>query len=167
MDVRIVSGYLPGAIGRITELHGTYYSRHWGFGLYFERWVARGMADFLGRFDARHDGLWIAVDGERIVGGIAADGGETPAEGAHLHWFIVDDACRGRGVGRRLFETAEAFCRPRFHRAFLWTFAGLDPARRLYESYGFRLAREQDGDQWGITVREQLFERTYGNPPPA
>ena len=161
MEISYVSGYVPGAIGRITELHGVYYSQNWGFGQYFERWVARGMADFLGRFDERHDGLWVAKAGERIIGGIAVDGGESPVEGAHLHWFIVDEAFHGQGVGRRLFETATDFCRNRFHRAYLWTFAGLDPARRLYESCGFTLARELDGDQWGITVREQLFERIF------
>ena len=29
--VSIARGYLPGAIGRIVELHGTYYAAHWGF----------------------------------------------------------------------------------------------------------------------------------------
>ena len=40
----------------------------------------------------------------------------------------------------------------------LWTFAGLDAARRLYERAGFRLAEERRGTQWGIEVTEQRFE---------
>ena len=35
-DVRL-SGYIPGAIGRISELHGKYYHEHWGFDLFFEQ----------------------------------------------------------------------------------------------------------------------------------
>jgi len=32
-----LSGYIPGAIGRIAELHGTYYHKHWGFGFFSSR----------------------------------------------------------------------------------------------------------------------------------
>jgi hypothetical protein len=35
-----LSGYIPGAIGRIVELHGRYYHEHWGFDLFFESKVA-------------------------------------------------------------------------------------------------------------------------------
>ena len=34
-EFRIESGYKPGSIGRIAELHGTYYHVHWGFGCVF------------------------------------------------------------------------------------------------------------------------------------
>ena len=53
----IVTGYRPGVLGRITELHGTYYHRHAGFGVFFEARVARGLADFLERYDDEHDGI--------------------------------------------------------------------------------------------------------------
>ena len=54
---RIVTGYSPGAIGRIAEMHGTYYHRHWKFGLFFEAKVATEIADFLSIFDKERDGL--------------------------------------------------------------------------------------------------------------
>ena len=38
-----LGGYRPGANGRVTEFHGRYYHRHWGFGLYFESKVAAGL----------------------------------------------------------------------------------------------------------------------------
>jgi hypothetical protein len=40
---------------------------------------------------------------------------------------------------------------------YLWTFQGLDAARRLYEKHGFRLAEEREGSQWGERVLEQRF----------
>ncbi len=42
----------------------------------------------------------------------------------------------------------------------LWTFRGLDAARRLYEANGFALVEEQPGRQWGEEVIEQRFVRT-------
>ena len=42
---------------------------------------------------------------------------------------------------------------------WLTTFAGLEPARHLYESYGFTLKLEQEGEAWGTVVKEQEFRR--------
>jgi len=41
----------------------------------------------------------------------------------------------------------------------LWTFQGLDAARRLYEAHGFVLVEQWSGDQWGQAMVEQRFER--------
>ncbi|GAI69557.1 unnamed protein product, partial [marine sediment metagenome] len=35
-NVEMVKGYIPGSIGRIAELHGTYYNEHWDFTVFFE-----------------------------------------------------------------------------------------------------------------------------------
>ncbi len=156
--VTFAVGYRPGALGRIAELHSTYYAEHWGFGLFFEAKVATELAAFLQRYDAAHDRLWTAVRRGRIIGSVAIDGSKAGAEGAHLRWFILAEECRGYGVGRRLLDEAIAFCRIcGFGRIFLWTFAGLDAARHLYEAAGFRLEHEVSADQWGKTMREQCF----------
>jgi GNAT superfamily N-acetyltransferase len=158
-EVRIIRGYVPGAIGRVAELHAAYYHREWGFGLFFEARVATELAAFLGRYDEGRDGFWTAqVDG-RIEGAIAIDGAHAEAEGAHLRWFIVSDELRGQGAGRRLIETALSFCRScGYVRVYLNTFEGLHAARRLYERHGFRLVGEHLGTQWGREVNEQRFE---------
>jgi GNAT superfamily N-acetyltransferase len=157
-DVRL-SGYIPGAIGRIAELHATYYYTHWKFGLFFESKVAIELSEFLRRFNEAHDGFWVASIGEKIVGAIAIDGVNHGSKGAHLRWFIVAAENQGRGIGKILIEEAIDFCRKKkFPRVYLWTFAGLDPARHLYEKFGFRLCEELEGNQWGRTVTEQKFE---------
>jgi len=35
-DFDLVTGYTPGVIGRVSELHSLYYFEHWGFNEYFE-----------------------------------------------------------------------------------------------------------------------------------
>jgi GNAT superfamily N-acetyltransferase len=83
----------------------------------------------------------------------------TQSQGAHLRWFIVSDAWRGKGAGRRLIHTALSFCRNRgYAQVHLWTFEGLNAARHLYEQAGFKLVEEHRGTQWGTGVNEQRFE---------
>jgi GNAT superfamily N-acetyltransferase len=157
--VEIVSGYIPGAIGRIVELHGAFYARRAGFGLYFESKVARELCEFLEHYDEGRDGLWLAVCDGRVEGSVAIDGSRAGIEGAHLRWFIVADPFQGRGIGQRLLQKALDFCRARgCEKIHLWTFGGLDAARRLYERAGFCLTTQQRGGRWGIEVDEQRFE---------
>jgi len=139
MSLEIANRYVPGAIGRITELHGTYYEQHADFGLYFESKVACELSEFLRRYDSTRDGIWLALSHGRIEGSIVIDGVEADTEGAHLRWFIVSDSLRGNGVGSKLITIALDFCRMRqYKKIYLWTFEGLNAARHLYEKHGFQ-----------------------------
>ncbi|WP_137157049.1 bifunctional helix-turn-helix transcriptional regulator/GNAT family N-acetyltransferase [Rhizobium sp. FKL33] len=165
-QLEIVSGYRPGAIGAVVALHARYYARHWRFGAAFEAKVAAGLADFVGRLDRPNNEMWLAVMGDDIVGSAAVDGEDLGDGKAHLRWVIVDEVLQGQGVGRRLLERALAFADARaFRETHLWTFAGLDAARALYERAGFSLSEEWRGDQWGTEVTEQRFLRLRPTPP--
>ena len=154
----IVKGYVPGAIGRIAELHGCYYSEHWGFDLFFEAKVATDMSEFLSRLDEDRDGLWTICKGNRVEGALAIDGAKAESEGAHLRWFILSSEVRGSGYGIRLMEKAVDFCkRCGYRQVYLWTFDGLHAARHLYEKFEFRLSEQHEGTQWGTKVLEQKF----------
>ncbi|KAF1709033.1 GNAT family N-acetyltransferase [Pseudoxanthomonas sacheonensis] len=160
MALTVQQGYVPGCIGRITELHADYYSRLVGFGLPFEAKVAGGLVAFFEQYQAGRDGIWLAVEGNRIQGSIAIDGSRAEEEGAHLRWFIASEETRGTGIGSRLMDHAMEHCIAQgFRRVYLWTFEGLETARHLYERHGFRLVHQQAGDQWGKLVNEQRFER--------
>ncbi len=158
-EVEIEIGYIPGAIGRISELHGTYYHENWGFGLYFEAKVAEELSEFLKRYNKHSDGIWVATLNGRVEGSIVIDGIHTKEKGAHLRWFIISDVLRGKGVGKQLINKAIDFCKDRGHKKiYLWTFEGLNAAKYLYENVGFKLIKEQIGFQWGTEVNEQYFE---------
>jgi len=158
MDGITIAGYVPGAIGRVAELHALYYGKAWGFGLSFEAQVAAGLAEFLQRLDPARDGFWTVSRAGRVCGAVAIDGARAGSSGAHLRWFILADELRGQGLGDRLLREAVAFCRGCGHPSIcLWTFQGLDTARRLYEKHGFRLVEECEGRRWGTLVLEQRF----------
>ncbi len=156
----IAAGYAPGLIGDVTRLHSTFYARESGFGATFEATVAEGLANFVPRLINPANQIWHVNVGGNFAGSIAIDSEDLGGAIAHLRWFIVSDAVRGSGVGRRLLRTALDHCDQNgFAQTHLWTFQGLDAARRLYEANGFALAEEQWGSQWGTKVREQRFVR--------
>ncbi|MFZ6732296.1 bifunctional helix-turn-helix transcriptional regulator/GNAT family N-acetyltransferase [Undibacterium sp. Ji42W] len=159
-EVNIQCGYHPGVLGRAVEMHARYYARTSGFGHFFEAKVASGIAGFVGRLDRSCNQLWFAVSDGKVVATIAIDGEDLGDNIAHLRWFIVDDELRGSGIGRRLLSEAVSFCDQRqFSEIQLWTFKGLDAARRLYEQAGFIMLEERPGQQWGEEVIEQRFAR--------
>lgn len=153
-----VAGYYPGCLGRITEVHATYYHEHWGFDVSFETQVGREISDFMERFQPDRDGIWIAAVDGTFAGAIAIDGAGHGDEGARLRWFIVDSPHQGLGIGQILITKALDFCRAAGHkRIYLWTFEGLDQARLLYERAGFVLDEEHEVEQWGTQINEQKF----------
>jgi len=157
-DVQL-TGYFPGAVGKVTELHAVYYHENLGFDVSFETQVGRELSDFIRNVQEKRDGFWaVLVDGT-FRGAVAIDGTLAENEGARLRWFIVDPGFHGRGLGSLLLNKAVEFSREAGHRkVFLWTFQGLNRARLLYERAGFRLAEEHAVQQWGGKLIEQKFE---------
>ncbi|WP_118134275.1 N-acetyltransferase [Oceanicella sp. SM1341] len=164
--MEILTEFEPGALGEVVSLHARHYARHWGFGTVFECKVAREMADFAAR-RAADDLVLLARDEAGIAASLILDAGDPASgpRGAHLRWFIVAGRARGSGLGRRLLARAVARAEAvSGGRAWLTTFAGLAPARHLYEAHGFVLAREEEGAAWGTRVIEQEFRRP-ADPP--
>jgi len=158
-DFKIENGYIPGSIGRIAELHGTYYHDQWKFGLYFETKVATELSEFFQRYDKERDAFWTVLKNGRVEGSIVIDGIHAENYGAHLRWFILSASLKGKGIGKNLIHKAIRFCWNKGYKSInLWTFEGLYAARHLYENTGFKLVEQKNGIQWGSEVVEQRFE---------
>ena len=154
-----ISGYYPGVVGKITEIHAVYYHDNWGFDVSFETQVGRELSEFVAQFDADRDGLWVATKNGEFAGAIAIDGQNAFTDGARLRWFIVVPDFQKSGIGKALILQAVDFCkRKRFPKVYLWTFEGLTKARRLYEAVDFHLNEEDEVNQWGQRIKEQKFE---------
>jgi GNAT superfamily N-acetyltransferase len=150
-------GYRPGFIGRITEVHAIYYHQNWGLDLSFESQVASELAEFLTRYDPGRDLFQVALSGPLFAGSAVVDGSAEP-DAARLRWFIVVPNLRGRGIGSTLLEASKNFAKNAgYKELYLWTFDGLEEARRLYERAGFSMEDEQQIDKWGGMIREQKY----------
>lgn len=158
-ELEIVTGYTPGIIGRVAELHALYYSREWNFGHFFEAKVATELSSFIDRYDKSKDCIWSLTANGTIEGSITIDSSIEKPKVAHLRWFIVSDNVKGTGIGNQLMKKAIDFCyQLPLENIYLWTFKGLEPAKHLYQKFGFDLVEEFKGSQWGKTVTEQRFE---------
>ncbi|APV44578.1 L-amino acid N-acyltransferase YncA [Dehalogenimonas formicexedens] len=139
-EIVLEEGFKPGYIGRMIQMQGEYYDVAWERpGVSFEVMMARQMCDFHDQYLPGTDLLITAhVDGI-MAGNIAVLGSQNERPGARLRWFHVDPACQNRGIGRILLIRAIEFCRQAgFKSVWLWTMEGLDAARHLYDSLGFK-----------------------------
>ena len=159
--MKIITEFAPGSLGTIIALHGQHYAQNWGFGTFFEAKVAHELAAFAGRM-ASNDLVILAYDDEGLAASIVLDLNDPVSgeRGGHLRWFICAERCRGTGIGRTLMDRAMSHADEHSNgNVWLTTFAGLEPARHLYERFGFILTHEQEGEAWGTVVKEQEFRR--------
>jgi GNAT superfamily N-acetyltransferase len=161
--VRYVEGVHPGYVGRITQLHGEYYTNAWGPCPRFETLVARELADLCDEYDSDQDLLLTAHADGVLVGSIAIMGPRDARDAAQLRFYILDERYQGRGIGRTLLERALGFCRERgYRRVSLWTVEGLPRSFRLYESAGFRVVERVPDERYTVPRVALRMELTLG-----
>lgn len=136
-----------GDLGRIIALHGEVYDSLPGYGLPFEAYVARTIAEYY--LDAGGVGrIWLAERDSTLAGCAAMvlrDG-----EFGQLRWVLVDPSARGIGLGKDLVNRALDYARDNAcSRIFLETTDGLPESQRLYETLGFEVVSD---------VREELWD---------
>ena len=130
-------------------MHARYYAQEVGFGAVFESKVAAGMAAFVDRLDRPDNGIVGGRRGrkDRRDGGDRRRGSRRyPRRICVGSSWMTDDAGPASADAS---AKAVAFCDARgFAETWLWTFRGLDAARRLYEgraSYSSRNAPARNG----------------------
>lgn len=98
--------------------------------------------------------VYVARDGSRIVGYRMA---ERRGDDVFLHGLFVDDAYRGRGIGRALF-TAPLTLVPKGGSAHLTVLADNVVARTLYESRGFRVITSPRTSFYGAPQLDMVWQ---------
>jgi DNA-binding MarR family transcriptional regulator/N-acetylglutamate synthase-like GNAT family acetyltransferase len=149
----------PGDMGWIVERHAVLYHASHGWDDTFEAMVAGIARDFLESFDPAFERSWIAeVDGRR-AGSIALV--QHSSTVGQLRLLLVEPWARGLGIGARLVSECVGQARHvGYRRMILFTVAGLESARRLYEAEGFELTEEEPGHAWGKDHVAQTWELT-------
>jgi len=134
-DISIRHELRTGDLGRIIALHGEAYDTLPGFGLPFEAFVARTLAEYV--LDTGGAGrIWMAERDDRLVGcsALVLRGNGL----GQLRWILVDTSARGIGLGRELVNRALDYARDNAcSKIFLETTDGLPESQQLYEKLGF------------------------------
>jgi len=145
-DIFIRTDLRPGDLGRIISLHGEVYDPMGGYGLQFEAFVGRTIAEFVLDNDARGQ-IWLAERGDRLVGCTAIALRDNNV--GQLRWVLVDPSARGLGIGKQLVYSAMDYCREKgCERVFLETTDGLPESQTLYEKLGFEVTSEVVEELW-------------------
>jgi GNAT superfamily N-acetyltransferase len=112
------------------------YASGLGIDLCFQRF-AEELAGLPGSYARPVGGIWLAIVGGEVAGGVALR--PLGAEACELKRMYVRPAFRGQGVGRQLVDRALAEARHAgYRRVCLDTLASMDAAISLYRSVGFR-----------------------------
>jgi len=146
-EISIRTDLRPGDLGRIVTLHGEVYDPLGAYGLRFEAFVGRTIAEFVLDNDARGR-IWLAERDERLVGCAAIVLRDSKL--GQLRWVLVDPSERGRGLGERLVVSALEYCQEKgCEKIFLETTDGLPESQTLYEKLGFQVTSK---------IREELWD---------
>lgn len=156
-DITIRTEIRPGDIGFITYLHGLLYSQEYNYNYNFERYVAVGLDEFLANYDEKKDHMWVAEDGDKIIGSVVIMGRSGAT--AQLRYFILLPEYRGLGLGKKLMQLAMDFCKSAGYRSvYLWTAEELHTAAHLYKIFGFKKTRQIPQNHWGKEVVEDCYD---------
>lgn len=131
----------------------------------FQSYIERAIQKELGRIEEYYfaregQGFWIAEE-SRVVGMVGIE--RHADDSAELRRMAVEKTHRGKGIGRELLATAEAFCREQGYRRVVLSTSELQiAAARLYESRGYRRVREEkDADATHKSVGAGLTRYHY------
>jgi len=101
----------------------------------------RDLADIPGTYQDAGGEFWVLEDGRLVAGcvGVTRESAET----CELHRLYLLPSYRGRGLGRRLIETAIEWCRENGCReVVLWSDIRFEAAREVYIRCGFSPAQK-------------------------
>ena len=152
----LLRGLQVGDIGLIASRQGQLYTQEYGWDETFEALVAEIAARFVQKFDPKWERAWVAEQGGRVVGSVFVV--RKSPRVAQLRLLYVDPAARGQGLGARLVDECIRFARTKGYRSMmLWTNAGLDAARHIYEARGFVLQKEERHRSFGKNLVGQFW----------
>lgn len=145
-DISIRHELRCGDLGRIVSLHGQAYEPLDGFGLRFEAYVARTIAEYVLDNDARGR-IWLAERGAELIGCTAVALRDYNA--SQIRWVVVDPSARGVGLGKELVGRAVDYCKAKGRDPiFLFTTDGLSESQSLYGKLGFNVTSNDTEELW-------------------
>ena len=154
-DINIRTEIQPGDLGMVIHLHGSLYSKEYGFGIGFETYVAEGLVGFYRNYNPAKDRAWICEHEGQVIGSIFL---VDRCDSAQLRYFIIRPKYRSIGLGKKLMNEYLGYLRiGGYKSSYLWTTSELLAAAALYKRYGFVLSKEKESSLFGKNVIEQKY----------
>lgn len=155
-EISIHTELRPGDIGYVIHLHGVLYAKEYGYGLQFESYVAKGLAEFYEKYDPERNRVWVCEHNGRMVGFLLL---MDRVAAAQLRYFLIEPEYRGLGLGSKLLNLYMEFLRKcGYKESYLWTTHELSTAALLYTRIGFKLTEEKESTAFGKPLREQRYD---------
>jgi GNAT superfamily N-acetyltransferase len=156
-SVTIRAGAQPGDLGWVIARHGEIYAREYGWNSDFEVLVAEIATAFFKSHDSATEHCWFARVNGRNAGCVFLV--RSSERIAKLRMLIVEAEFRGLGIGEALVRTCIDFAIAcGYERMTLWTNSVLEPARRLYERFGFELVASEPLKAFGQDLISETWE---------
>ncbi|WP_373331048.1 bifunctional helix-turn-helix transcriptional regulator/GNAT family N-acetyltransferase [Salmonirosea aquatica] len=155
-DIVIRTDLRPGDVGFVIMAHGELYQKEYQYGINFETYVAKGMAEFYERYDPDRSRVWVCEHLGRRVGFLLL---MARGNAAQLRYFFLSPEYRGVGLGKKLMQLYMDFLREKgYLSSYLWTTHELFTAASLYKRAGFKLVEEMPSNAFGKVLTEQKYE---------
>ncbi len=159
-NISIRTELKSGDLGYVIYRHGKLYSEENDYGLPFEAYVARGLAEFYQTYDSEKDCVWVCEDGDKIIGFLLLM--HRNNDSAQLRYFYLEPEYRGIGLGSKLMRLFMDFLTEKGYKsAYLWTTNEQATATKLYERCGFKLVEEKESNAFGKPLIEQRFDLQF------
>jgi DNA-binding MarR family transcriptional regulator/GNAT superfamily N-acetyltransferase len=153
----VLRPHQPGDMGWVVQRHGALYTQEYGWDQTFEALVAEIVAQFLRRYDPKHERCWIAEKDGANVGSVFLV--RKSRSVAKLRLLLVEPSARGLGIGARLVDECIGFARQCGYRKLtLWTQSILLPARRIYTAAGFRRVTQARHRSFGADLVGETWD---------
>lgn len=147
----------PGDFGWIVARHAELYAQEYQWTAPFEGLCAQIVADFVNKYDCKHERCWIAERNGENVGTVMLVKDKDGV--ARVRLLLVDPKARGLGLGQRLVDECIAFARAAgYAKITLWTHSVLKAARHIYEKAGFKLTGSERHKSWGRDVTSEFWD---------
>jgi N-acetylglutamate synthase-like GNAT family acetyltransferase len=155
-DISIRTTIKPGDLGYVTYLHATLYKQEYDFGLEFEIYVAKTLAEFYEQYDVESNRFWICEHEEKIIGSIAL---MNRGESAQLRYFLLLPEYRAIGLGKKMMSLCMEFMKQcNYRKCYLLTTDELGAAASLYTRHGFKLTKQTPSASFGKQLVEQRYD---------
>ena len=149
-EITIRTSLQPGDLGRLVAFHGSAYQHedpH--FGLTFEAYVAKTVAEFILENEGRGQVFLAEKNGELVASAAMLERRDGARTHGQLRWVLTHPSVRGLGLGGKLVRLAIDHAIKRgWDSVFLETTPGLDVSMGLYKRLGFEVESVKQGGAW-------------------